>query len=233
MLLANGSGASNTRNSIGVGSGFATDQATLYVNQSPVGGANGIPVFRTNGTSLAALTASVELSDVIIDGTNSGARVKEWSTGLLTTQRTVRIIPETLNFVGASTVTNASSLAIGGPPVAGTNATITNPFALNIESGSMVFSTAGGGISIKEGTNASAGISSALSSGAVTISNTRVTANSRIFVQRQTDGGTVSASYSITRSAGTSFTITGKDGAGATNTADTSTIAWWIIEPAP
>ena len=38
-------------------------------------------------------------------------------------------------FDGASTVTNAATLAISGAPVAGTNATITNPYALWVESG--------------------------------------------------------------------------------------------------
>lgn len=38
-------------------------------------------------------------------------------------------------FGGASTVTNAATLAISGAPAAGTNATITNPYALWVESG--------------------------------------------------------------------------------------------------
>jgi hypothetical protein len=70
-----------------------------------------------------------------------------------------------------------------------------------------------------------------LVAGTVTVSDTTITANTRVFVQRQTDGGTVAASYSITRTPTTSFTITAKDGAGAAQTADTSTVAYWLVEP--
>lgn len=48
--------------------------------------------------------------------------------------------------------------------------------------------------------------------------------SSRIFIQRMSDGGTVSTSYSITRSNGVSFTITGV-------ATDTSTICWQMINP--
>jgi hypothetical protein len=89
---------------------------------------------------------------------------------------------------------------------------------------------ASGGLKVKEGSNAKQGIAT-LVAGVVAVANTSVTANSRIFLQRQTDGGTVAASYSITRTAGTSFTITAKDGTGANQTADTSVIAYEIFEP--
>lgn len=91
--------------------------------------------------------------------------------------------------------------------------------------------TAGFGLRVAEGSNAKQG-TAVLIAGVVTVANTSVTANSRIFLQRQTDGGTVGASYSITRAAGTSFTITAKDGAGADQAADTSTLAYEIFEPA-
>ncbi len=84
---------------------------------------------------------------------------------------------------------------------------------------------------IKQGTNAKQGRAT-LVAGAVTVPNTSVTSSSQIFVQRQVDGGTVAASYSITRVGGTSFTITAKDGAGANQATDTSTIAYFITEPA-
>lgn len=88
--------------------------------------------------------------------------------------------------------------------------------------------TVGGGVSIKEGTNATMGAAT-LSAGTVTVSTTKVTATSRIFLTIQSLG-TVSAPKSIgvtARSAGTSFTITSED------ITDTSVIAWQIIEPAP
>lgn len=69
-----------------------------------------------------------------------------------------------------------------------------------------------------------------LVSGTVTVANTSVTANTRIFVNRFTDGGTVGDSYSVTRSAGVSFAITSKTD-GSTQTSDTSVVAYQLIEP--
>lgn len=70
-----------------------------------------------------------------------------------------------------------------------------------------------------------------LAAGTVTVADAQVTANTRIFVNRQTDRGTVGASYSVRRVAGVSFTITSKDGSGATQALDTSTVSYSIIEP--
>jgi hypothetical protein len=94
-------------------------------------------------------------------------------------------------------------------------------------SGNFKLAVAGGGIYIKEGTNACMGIAT-LVAGVVVVSTTKVTANSRIFLTRQTVGGTVGTSVDVTaRTAGTSFTITA-----AGSILDTSTVAWEIKEPA-
>lgn len=78
---------------------------------------------------------------------------KTWAAGNITTQRFFRITAPTANFASASTITTASTLSIGGAPVAGTNATITTAYALNVESGNSNF---GGGIRFgtTDGTNA-------------------------------------------------------------------------------
>jgi len=83
------------------------------------------------GGAHTTLTASTEATDVNFNL----ARTVQFATGALTTQRAIRIQAPTYGFVGASTITTASTLSISGPPVAGTNATITNAYALNIESG--------------------------------------------------------------------------------------------------
>jgi len=80
---------------------------------------------------------------------------------------------------------------------------------------------------IKEGANAAMGVA-VLSSGTVVVSNTLVTANSRIFLTAQ-NLGTITVPVGLVvsaRSAGSSFTIL------SGNLADTSTIAWEIKEPA-
>lgn len=70
-----------------------------------------------------------------------------------------------------------------------------------------------------------------LSSGTATVSDVLITSNTHISLSRTTDGGTVGCSYSITRTAGTSFTITSKDSAGSTQSLDTSTIFYMLNEP--
>lgn len=90
--------------------------------------------------------------------------------------------------------------------------------------------TDGGGlalpsISITEGTNAYMG-TAALVAGAVTVNTNKVTANSRIFLSNQALGGAAGFLRISARVAGTSFTITSSSGT------DTSTIAWWIVNPA-
>lgn len=94
--------------------------------------------------------------------------------------------------------------------------------------GDVILDVAGNGFKIKEGSNATAGIAT-LVAGVAVVSTTKVTANSRIFLTRQTVAGTPGTSVDVTaRTAGTSFTITA-----AGSILDTSTVAWWILEPAP
>lgn len=67
------------------------------------------------------------------------AQTVQFATGALTTQRAMRIQAPTYSFVGASTITTASTLSISGAPTAGTNATISFPYALSVESGNSYF----------------------------------------------------------------------------------------------
>ena len=75
-----------------------------------------------------ALTASTESNDLNINL----ARTAQFATGALATQRAIRIQPPTYSAVGASVITNASTVSIDNPPAAGSNVTITNPAALNV-----------------------------------------------------------------------------------------------------
>jgi hypothetical protein len=94
-------------------------------------------------------------------------------------------------------------------------------------SGDIKANVVGKGIYVKEGTNATMGVAT-LVAGVVVVSTTKVTANSRIFLTRQTTAGTLGTSVDVTaRTAGTSFTITSNG-----SILDTSTVAWMIVEPA-
>lgn len=83
-----------------------------------------------------------------------------------------------------------------------------------------------GGLSINE----TGGVSPArmgtatLVGGTVTVTNSAVTANTRIFLTSQADGGTPGFLRVSARSVGTNFTITSSSGT------DTSTVAWILIE---
>lgn len=178
--------------------------------------------FTLNHGSHTALTASTELSDVVFNG----ARTVQWATGALTIQRFNWFKGATVAFVGASTLTSAYNVYIDDL-TSGTNATITNKFALGV-AGNLSLSVVGNGLYIKEGTNATSGVVT-LVSGTVVVNTTKVTANSRIQLTAQNLGTiTVPVGLAISaRTAGTSFTIL------SGNLSDTSDIAWTIIEPAP
>jgi lysophospholipase L1-like esterase len=95
-------------------------------------------------------------------------------------------------------------------------------------------------LSIYGGTKQIMGINRAahvatLTSGTVTVSNTRITASSRVRLTRQAKNAS-SAIGNLTLgtiTAGTSFVITALKADGTTETGDASTVLWEIIEPTP
>lgn len=82
------------------------------------------------------------------------------------------------------------------------------------------------GLTITEGSNKKQGIG-ILVAGTLTVANTSVTANSRIFLTGQLDGGTVGFLRVSSRIVGTSFTVK------SSSNLDTSTFAYIISEPLP
>lgn len=88
----------------------------------------------------------------------------------------------------------------------------------------LITSSAGFGLKIKEGSNARMG-TAVLIGGTVVVSNTSVTASTRIFLTIQVPGGTLGSVYISAVSAGASFTIS------STSVIDTSTVAWLMVEP--
>jgi hypothetical protein len=90
----------------------------------------------------------------------------------------------------------------------------------------VAITVAGKGLMVKEGSNAKSGVVT-LSGGTATVANTSVTATSRIQLTSQADGGTPGWLRVSARTAGTSFTIT------SSSASDTSTVAYFIVEPSP
>lgn len=81
-------------------------------------------------------------------------------------------------------------------------------------------------LTVEEGTNAAMGVA-ALALGTVTVSNTRVTASTRIFLTPQESGVNIGHVYVSARTAGTDFTIS------STDANDDRDVAWLLVEPAP
>ncbi len=158
----------------------------------------------------------------------------QFATGALTTQRAFVIQAPTYGFVGASTITNAATLAISGAPITGTNATLTNSAALWVQAGDtrldgdLKITTAGKTIYLKEGGAAATSGQAQLVGGTLLINTTSALTASRIYV---TDAGggvlaNIGALYIAAIVNGVSFTVT------STNPIDTSLFNWFIIQPA-
>lgn len=70
-----------------------------------------------------------------------------------------------------------------------------------------------------------------LVAGVVTITDSAATAAAEIFYARQVDAGTPGVTLKLTRTAGTSFTLTSKAADGTTTaTSDTSVVAYWLVQ---
>jgi hypothetical protein len=93
---------------------------------------------------------------------------------------------------------------------------------ITASAGNLIFSTAGTGVQIKEGTNARMGRST-MSSGNIVVSNNGITSNTRFILTRSSLGGTAGHIYISSRNA-VNFTIT------STTTADQSVVDWVLQE---
>ena len=85
------------------------------------------------------LTTGAETFDVLFNFN----RIVQHATGAITNQRSILFEGPTYSFVGASTITNAATLAISNAPAAGTNATITNSYALWVQAGKLQTAASG------------------------------------------------------------------------------------------
>ena len=114
---------------------LATGTAHMLQVTGPIntGGTNGL--FRVLAAASTGQTASTEIKFLDLD---LGATTT-WATGAIANQRCVFIEAPTLAFAGPSTVTNAATVYIDRAPQVGTNATITNAYALWVDDGAVRF----------------------------------------------------------------------------------------------
>lgn len=127
-------GAGNNRIQLRVKS-HSTQTASIAEFQSTSNAALFLIGGRGNLVSAPIASTALPASTEAIDVHLNLARTVQFSTGALTTQRSVRIQAPTYSFVAASTVTTASTVSISGAPAAGANATITRRYALQLEAG--------------------------------------------------------------------------------------------------
>jgi hypothetical protein len=104
---------------------FLATQALFSPNTSATA-AN--PRFGFTGAANTTLTASADFNNVYF---NMG-QTNQHATGAITTQRDFRITPMTHTAVGASVITDAYGLYIDSGPVASTNVTMTNTWAVGM-----------------------------------------------------------------------------------------------------
>lgn len=183
----------------------------------------------TNGTSVSSGTGEIRFIGVsgtvnqggTASGNVYGIHINNTLTSVLGTYYALGIL---VNASGAKGVYQSGSSTTNnfvGPTAFGATGTPTEAVEVT---GNVELTTAGNKLIIATGSNASVGTAT-LSSGTITVNTTAVTANSIIFISRNTPGGTLGnlsvPSASIT--AGTSFVINSDSGS------ETSTVNWWIV----
>lgn len=181
----------------------------------------------TTGKALAINTTSTGLTTA---GTDTGLLLDIRSTGASTTMTgsIANIIASSVNNAGnTGSVLNlkATGVAFAGKVLnISSTSTSSSSTALAIATGvgSTSLDIGSGKLKITASTNTAVG-SSVLVGGTVTVSNTSVTANSKIFLTAGVAGGTQGILSVGTITAGTSFVIN------STSELDTSTINWLII----
>lgn len=184
----------------------------------------------------AGNSASVWLQGVgaynAITAINSNSGSGAWThTGALNATTVASSGFNTVTLTGATTGNSPTITTAGGNVDVGLTITTKGAGGLVLQAatsstGQISTSVAGKGFATKEGTNAKQGTATMVA-GTVTVSNTSVTASSRIFLTAQSLG-TVTAPKALAvtaRTASTSFVITSAD-----NT-DTSVVAYEIFEP--
>jgi hypothetical protein len=118
----------SSNNNVGIG-GSPTSGYLLHINQ-PASTSGSPSAFVITGGAHTALATQTEAMDVLFDI----GRTVQFTGGNFTTQRAISIEAPTYGATSSTTITNAATLHIGGHPVAGTSMTLSNPYALWIES---------------------------------------------------------------------------------------------------
>lgn len=121
--------------------GVMTDQATLLKNKltlTRVAAASPSPAPHLLVTGVADTGVTGEVQDVYF---NFARTVQIAGASIPASNRSFYIAAPTLASSSAQTLAKASTVAISGPPVAGTNLTLTRPLSLELETGDLQITT--------------------------------------------------------------------------------------------
>lgn len=144
LSLGSGTGAVALTTGSLTWSGAATKNWSLTEGAASSGTSTGLT---WTGGAHTSLTASTEVIAVNFNL----AQTVQHATGALATQRAFVVQAPTYSFVAASTLTKAATFAISAAPITGTNATITNAYALWVQAGKAQFD---GGFTVANGQTA-------------------------------------------------------------------------------
>lgn len=144
--------ATNAGGSIALAAGGTTSMATLassgtFTHAPPVANATARHILVLTAPADTLVTSATEQHDLFLNT----SRTVQWATSTPTTQRSIRIGQPTYSCnTAAQTIATAVTVNILGAPIAGTNVSITNSYALWVNAGLSRF---GGSITIDDGFN--------------------------------------------------------------------------------
>jgi hypothetical protein len=202
----------NTTNGFKVtaGSGVNLTSPWVYDNR-------GVGIYLTGSTLACTVFGAV-------DNSPNGTATSFIKTDTGCTASLIRCTNITANSITGGTVSLSTDSALTLTKAGATDVQLDNFGGVAVVSAPFAILGAGFGLRVSEGSNAKMGLST-LVGGTVVVSNTSVTANSRIFLTCQVPGGTPGFLRVSARTASTSFTILSSSGT------DTSQVAWLIVEP--
>lgn len=122
------------------GAGVLAQGSTGRLTATPTAASSGVaPYLRIITPADTGQTANTEFPGIVFGGNSSGATVTRTGADgtTLATQREYIFTAPTYAFAGATTVTDAATVAITGAPTAGTNATLTRKLGLWVQGGAL------------------------------------------------------------------------------------------------
>lgn len=227
---AGNAGTAITTGTLNTFVGYSAQAAANNVTNASVIGANAISpgnnTVQLGDSACTAVSAALKSTGgtltlnatVLRTGTGSPESVVTGSPG--------DIFLNTTGGAGTTLYVKQSGSATNTGWVGSYSGSITGDFT--VTAGDAILASAGNGFKIKEGSNATMGLATIGGSNVVTVSTTKVTANSRIFLTIQDPSGASPPGdvWIDSRIPGTSFVI-------KNSTATNPTVAWMIIEPSP